>query len=106
MLKLLENLILDDSMLISFSNLKRKYNMNIKGIIHIGAHYGEEIVIILMKGIQNVVVFEPLNDNFDILCENSQDLNANIEGHQVHLVQKNVNIQCILVIMKNKVVQY
>ena len=31
-------------MLISFSNLKMKYDMNIKGIIHIGAHYGEEIV--------------------------------------------------------------
>ena len=53
-------------MLISFSNLKRKYNMDIKGIIHIGAHYGEEIVDYIDEGIQNIVVFEPLNDNFDI----------------------------------------
>ena len=75
-------------MLISFSNLKRKYNMNIKGIIHIGAHYGEEIVDYIEEGIQNVVVFEPLSDNFDILCENAQDLNANIEGHQVALGSK------------------
>ena len=46
-------------MLISFSNLKRKYNMDIKGIIHIGAHYGEEIVDYIDEGIQNIVVFEP-----------------------------------------------
>ena len=75
-------------MLISFSNLKRKYNMNITGIIHIGAHYGEEISDYIDEGIQNIVVFEPLSDNFDILCENSQDLNANIEGHQVALGSK------------------
>jgi hypothetical protein len=30
-------------MLISFTQLRKKYNMNISGIIHIGAHYGEEI---------------------------------------------------------------
>ena len=75
-------------MLISFSNLRRKYNMDIKGIIHIGAHYGEEIKDYIDEGIQNVVVFEPLPDNFDILCENSQDLNANIEGYQVALGSK------------------
>ena len=62
--------------------------MNIKGIIHIGAHYGEEINDYIDEGIQNVVVFEPLSDNFDILCENAQDLNANIEGHQVALGSK------------------
>ena len=62
--------------------------MDIKGIIHIGAHYGEEIKDYIDEGIQNVVVFEPLSDNFDILCEKAQDLNANIEGHQVALGSK------------------
>ena len=28
--------------------------MNIKGIIHIGAHYGEEIVDYIDEGIQNI----------------------------------------------------
>ena len=47
-------------MLISFPSIFRKYNMNIKGIVHIGAHYGEEIQSYIDCGIQNVVVFEPL----------------------------------------------
>ena len=74
--------------------------MDIKGIIHIGAHYGEEIVDYIDEGIQNIVVFEPLNDNFDILCEKAQDLNANIEGHQVALGSKEgeytMYISCLL----------
>ena len=57
-------------MLISFRNLKRKYNMNIKGIIHIGAHYGEEISDYIDEGIQDIILFEPLSDNFEILSEN------------------------------------
>ena len=72
-------------MIISFSNIVKKYNMNINGIIHIGAHYGEEVEDYINEGIQNVILFEPLSDNFDILHENSQNLNANIEAYQVAL---------------------
>tara|TARA_B100000963_G_scaffold295000_1_gene265811 strand:- start:215 stop:829 length:615 start_codon:yes stop_codon:yes gene_type:complete len=75
-------------MLINFSDLKNKYRMNIKGIIHIGGHYGEEITDYLREGIQNILVFEPLNENFDILTEKVKDLNANIEGYQVALGSK------------------
>tara|TARA_R100001510_G_C7570970_1_gene147385 strand:+ start:120 stop:734 length:615 start_codon:yes stop_codon:yes gene_type:complete len=75
-------------MLINFSDLKNKYRMNIKGIIHIGGHYGEEITDYLREGIQNILVFEPLNENFDILSEKVKDLNANIEGYQVALGSK------------------
>ena len=38
-------------MLISFSDLKNKYQMNIKGIIHIGGHYGEEIADYVNEGV-------------------------------------------------------
>ena len=62
--------------------------MDIKGIIHIGAHYGEEIEEYLNNGIQNIILFEPLSENFDILSEKVKDLNANIEGHQVALGSK------------------
>ena len=72
-------------MIIRFSDIVKKYNMNINGIIHIGAHYGEEIVDYINEGIQNLILFEPLSDNFDILHENSQNLNANIEAYQVAL---------------------
>ena len=53
-------------MLISFTNLKKKYNMNINGIIHIGIHYGEEISEYINNGIQNIIAFEPLLNNFEV----------------------------------------
>lgn len=59
--------------------------MNIKGIIHIGAHYGEEIVDYISNDIRNIILFEPLSENFDILFNNVKDLNANIEAYQVAL---------------------
>lgn len=72
-------------MLISFSEMVKKYNMNIKGIIHIGAHYGEEIPEYVNNNINDIVLFEPLCENFSILEENVKHLNANIQGYQVAL---------------------
>ena len=72
-------------MLLSFTGLRKKYNMDVKGIIHIGGHYGEEIDEYVRNGIQELVIFEPLSDSFDILCENIQEINANIIAHQVAL---------------------
>lgn len=72
-------------MLLSFTRLKKKYNMNINGIIHIGAHYGEEISEYISNGIQDMILFEPIGENFNILTENVKNLNANIYGHQVAL---------------------
>ena len=72
-------------MLLSFTGLRKKYNMDVKGIIHVGAHYGEEISEYVKNGIQDIVVFEPLSECFDILAQKVMSLNANIEGHQVAL---------------------
>jgi FkbM family methyltransferase len=72
-------------MLISFSSLKRKYEMNIRGVVHIGAHYGEEIQEYVDNGIQKITVFEPLSLNFDILNKRLQNVNADIQGYQVAL---------------------
>lgn len=72
-------------MLISFSSLKRKYEMNIRGVVHIGAHYGEEIQEYVDNGIQKITVFEPLSLNFDILSKRLQNVNADIQGYQVAL---------------------
>ena len=62
--------------------------MNIKGIVHIGAHYGEEIQEYVDNGIQKITVFEPLSKNFNILSQRMQYVNANIQGHQVALGSK------------------
>jgi len=72
-------------MLLSFTGLRKKYKMDVKGIIHIGGHYGEEIDEYVRNDIREIVIFKPLSDSFDILCKNIQELNANIIAHQVAL---------------------
>ena len=59
--------------------------MDIKGIVHIGAHYGEEIQDYVENGVQKITLFEPLSKNFDILSERMQEVNADIQGYQVAL---------------------
>lgn len=65
--------------------------MNIEGIVHIGAHYGEEIQEYVNNGIQNITLFEPLSNNFDVLAERLRNINADIQGHQVALGSKKGN---------------
>jgi len=72
-------------MLLNFRSIKRKYNMNISGIIHIGAHRGQEISDYMDAGIQDIILFEPLSSNFRVLEQNLRDVNANISGYQVAL---------------------
>lgn len=44
-------------------------NMKIKGILHIGGHYGQEYLLYKSKNIQNIMFFEPVPSNFAILKE-------------------------------------
>ena len=62
--------------------------MNISGIIHIGGHYGQEIEEYVNNGIQKIVIFEPLTNNFEILQENIKNINANITLHRIALGSK------------------
>jgi FkbM family methyltransferase len=61
-------------MLISLKYIKEKYNMNIKGIVHVGAHYGEEIPEYLKLGVDKIVCFEPLEDNLAVLNVYKSDI--------------------------------
>jgi FkbM family methyltransferase len=57
-------------MILDFTQLIKKYNMNINGVIHIGAHYGEEHELYKQNNINNIVYFEPLKSNYEILTKN------------------------------------
>lgn len=46
-------------MLIDFFNIIEKYNVKTNGIIHIGAHHGQEITDYVKLGVENLVFFEP-----------------------------------------------
>lgn len=48
-------------------DLKNKYNLQITGIIHVGAHVGQELSIYRDMSIENIVCFEPLREAFERL---------------------------------------
>lgn len=61
-------------MLMDLIALVEKYNMNITGVIHIGAHHGQEFnVYNKIDTIKNVVMFEPCPDTYKILKSNIND---------------------------------
>ena len=53
-----------------FKELIQKYHSDIRGVIHIGGHYGEERFVYKELGIKNVIWFEPLKRNYEILLKN------------------------------------
>ena len=57
-------------MIISLDKIVKKYNLKIKGVIHIGAHYGEEYLPYKEQGIENMIFFEPVVSNYQRLIEN------------------------------------
>jgi len=79
-------------MILSFTNIVKKYNMNISGIIHIGAHQGQEVREYVENGYQDLIMFEPLSENFRVLEENLKNMNANITAYQVALGNEEKNV--------------
>ena len=57
-------------MLLDLEILKEKYNLNIKGVLHIGAQFGQEYSTYEKMGIKNTMFFEPLPHTFEKLKEN------------------------------------
>jgi FkbM family methyltransferase len=60
-------------MILNLNHLINKYNIKVDGILHIGAHHGEEHIIYKNNNIHNIVYFEPLKSNFEILKNNVDD---------------------------------
>ena len=50
-----------------------KYNLSIKGVIHIGAHFGEENRVYDALGVKSRIFFEPSDSSFSILKERLND---------------------------------
>ena len=60
-------------MLLNLKKLKEKYNLNIKGVLHIGAHFGQEYSTYEDMNINDVMFFEPLPHTFEMLKKNVGD---------------------------------
>ena len=57
-------------MLLDLVSLKKQYDLNIKGVLHIGAHFGQEMNVYDNLEIKNVIFFEPLPHVFQVLKNN------------------------------------
>jgi FkbM family methyltransferase len=56
-------------MILNLHELSKKYELKIDGVIHIGAHFGEEHETYKSMGIDKIVYFEPVKKTFEVLKE-------------------------------------
>ena len=56
-------------MLLDLKRIIKEYNITIKNAYHIGAHFGEEYEIFKECGANKIMMFEPLESNFNVLIE-------------------------------------
>ena len=54
-------------MLISLDKIIKDYNLKIYGVLHVGAHYGEEYTDYIKHDIKHMMFFEPIESNFEEL---------------------------------------
>jgi FkbM family methyltransferase len=60
-------------MLMNLEELVKSYDLKIKGVLHIGAHVGQEYTTYKNIGVQNIIFFEPIKSTFEKLKENIKD---------------------------------
>lgn len=64
-------------MVLDLEKLQEKYTLDIRGIIHIGAHHGLEYSIYKKIGITNLLFFEPIPECFKVLKKNVEGIIVN-----------------------------
>lgn len=60
-------------MLIDLKNAAQKHRMRINGVIHVGAHYGQEYHDYAALGIKSILFIEPCDKAFQVLKETFGD---------------------------------
>jgi len=66
-------------MILDIIGLINKFGINITGVIHVGAHFGEEDRLYRSLGVNKIHYFEPVKKTFEILKRNV------IEGENIFL---------------------
>lgn len=62
-----------------------KHQLDIRGVIHVGAHFAGEVEHYVAHDVSNIVFFEPLSECYSVLLENIKKYNINIKTHQIAL---------------------
>jgi len=63
-------------MIIPLDKIVNDYGMNIRGVLHVGAHYGQEYQDYVRQGIKNLVFFEPSIPSYKELLKTLPKKNA------------------------------
>ena len=63
-------------MLIDFKKAVAKHRMQIKGCLHVGAHFGQEYNMYRELGIEKMMFFEPCKEAFEVLRDTLLPLGA------------------------------
>lgn len=79
-------------MLISLDSIIKDYQLNIRGVIHIGAHWGEEYAEYKNQGIQNLMFFEPIQANYKYLKKSISE-SRNVHVRNVALGNKRGTVE-------------
>jgi FkbM family methyltransferase len=69
-------------MLLNLTDLIQKYSLKITGVIHVGAHHGEEVHEYRANGIKDIILIEPCAKAFNYLR------NKFASHHEIKLINK------------------
>jgi FkbM family methyltransferase len=76
-------------MILDLEKIIKKYNFMPCGVIHIGAHYGEEYSLYKRLGFEKMIMFEPVPHSFNQMMLNTD---GKVEGYQCALGNENKKI--------------
>jgi len=82
-------------MILDLKRIQTQYNLNIKGIIHIGAHYGQEYEFYKKLGVKDLLFFEPIPECYEITKKN-------VKGIVINKALGNFNGKAKMYIASNK----
>ena len=77
-------------MLLSYSSLVKQYNINVKGVIHVGGHIGQEMETYRKNNVDNLIVFEPQQVPFQKL----KSVADSLDFPNIQLVNKALGNSC------------
>jgi FkbM family methyltransferase len=62
-------------MLLNYLTVIKQFNVDIRGVIHVGGHVGDELSSYKQCGVENLILFEPQKHCYDKLCKKVQEIN-------------------------------
>ena len=82
-------------MILDLEKIQTQYELKIKGVIHIGAHYGQEFSFYEKLGIKNMIWYEPITECYEITKQN-------VKGIVVNTALGNLNGKATMYLASNR----